>query len=186
MHITFKSILRHAYKFFYTLFVCRIFGTLFPRTTLKILGKKVVVSVIRDITERKAAEEKIRESETFNREVVTHAREGIIAYDRQLRITLWNLAMEELTGIPAQEVMGKDAIKLFPFHEKTGVAGLLRQALTGKSGESEDFEFRIPSTGRHGWARGLYSPLYNFRGEIMGVIGIVQNITERKRVEKAL
>ncbi len=130
--------------------------------------------------------EKIRESEEFLRTVITGAKEGIIVYDRELRITFWNRFMEDLTGLAAADVQGKFALELFPFHKKIGNDLLMMQALEGRTGESPDFEFSIPSTGRKGWARSIFSPSHDVRGTITGVIGIVQDMTRRKQAEEAL
>ncbi|MFZ2074044.1 MAG: PAS domain S-box protein [Methanoregula sp.] len=147
----------------------------------------------RDVTARKKAvaalhesEEKIRASEMFLRTVINGAKEGIIVYDRELRITLWNRFMEEMTGLKAAEVQGKKALELFPFHKETGNDHLMMQALEGITAESSDFEFIIPSTGKKGWAKSIFSPNYDIQGTIIGAIGIVRDITVRKKIETAL
>jgi PAS domain S-box-containing protein len=127
-----------------------------------------------------------REAEKFSQDVISYAREGIIVYDHELRIVLWNKFMETLTGITEAEVLGKNAIELFPFHKVTGVADLLEQALAGIPGESTDFPFSIPSTGKRGWVKGIYTPHYDPSGNIIGVIGIVRDITRRIQAEQAL
>ena len=150
-------------------------------------------SVGRDITGQKQAEEalreageKIRESEEFLRTVISGAREGIVVYDRGLRITLWNRFMEDMTGLKAADVLGKYPFEIFPFLKEQGINLLMQQALTGTTTESPDFEFLIHSSGKTGWVKGIYSPNYNAHGAIVGVIGIVRDITARKRVEDAL
>jgi PAS domain S-box-containing protein len=132
------------------------------------------------------SQQEIHEREQFISEVVRGVQEGIVVYDRGLRITLWNRFMEGLTGLPASTVLGKNAIELFPFHKETGVARLLEEALAGSTGESNDFPFLIKSTGRMGWAKGLYSPHYDATGKIIGVIAVVRDITKRKETEDAL
>ena len=107
-------------------------------------------------------------------------------YDRGLRITLWNRFMEEMTGIPAAEVLGKEATGVFPFLKEQGIDLLMTQALSGTTAESSDFEFFIHSTGKKGWVKGIYSPNYDVHGTIAGVIGIVRNITAWKQAEEAL
>jgi PAS domain S-box-containing protein len=131
-------------------------------------------------------EEKIRGSEEFLRRVITGAKEGIIVYDRELKIRLWNRFMEEMTGLQAADVQGKNALELFPFHKETGNDLLMMQALEGITGVSSDFEFVIPATGNKGWAKSIFSPDYDAHGTIIGVIGIVRNITERKHAEEFL
>jgi PAS domain S-box-containing protein len=127
-----------------------------------------------------------REAEKFSRDVISCAREGIVVYDKDLHILLWNKFMEDLTGIPAATLLGKNAIERFPFHKVTGVAGLMEQALSGTSGESQDFPFTVPSTGKSGWVRGIYSPHYDTSGTITGVIGIIRDVTHRWVAEQAL
>ena len=151
------------------------------------------IEAIRDITERKrgedalhVSEEKIRESEEFLQRVITGAHEGIIVYDRDLRITLWNRFMEEMTGMQAAEVRGQKAVEVFPFVREKGVEALMRQALEGSPVESPDFEFFIQSTGKKGWVKGIYSPNYNSHGAIIGVIGVVRDVTKRKELETSL
>ncbi len=141
---------------------------------------------IRVAVTRRTAESQISESEKFLRTVIADAKEGIIVYDRDMRITLWNRFMEELTGLGAPEVIGKNAFELFPFHQQNGIDLLINQALAGTTTESPDFEFNIPSTGHSGWARGVYSPNYDAHGKIIGVIGIVRDVTERKQAVEAL
>ncbi|MGA9622289.1 PAS domain S-box protein, partial [Methanoregula sp.] len=141
---------------------------------------------IRVAVTRRTAESQISESEKFLRTVIADAKEGIIVYDRDMRITLWNRFMEELTGMRASEVIGKNAFELFSFHKQNGIDLLLNQALTGTTMESPDFAFNIPSTGHTGWARGVYSPNFDVHGKIIGVIGIVRDVTERKEAVEAL
>jgi PAS domain S-box-containing protein len=146
-------------------------------------GKEYLIENIQDITERKRVEERIVESQVFNQEVIDGAKQGIVVYDRHLQITLWNRFMEDLTGIPASDVLGKNAIDLFPFHKETGVAQLMDEALVGRTGTSDDFHFIIAQTGKSGWTKGVYSPHYDAHDKIVGVIGIVQDISERKLAE---
>ena len=46
--------------------------------------------------------------------------DGIIAFDREFRYTLWNLAMEKFSGVKREDVLGKNAFELFPNLKETG------------------------------------------------------------------
>ena len=144
------------------------------------------IAIKQDITERKSAEKALRMSEQFNREVIANAQEGVVVYDREFRYQVWNRFMEELTGVPASETLGKVATDLFPHLREQRVDGFMQRALAGEVVQTPDMPFRVPTTGRSGWTSSAYSPHYGVGGEILGVIGIISDITERKRVEAAL
>ncbi|HTY40930.1 MAG TPA: PAS domain S-box protein [Thermoanaerobaculia bacterium] len=141
--------------------------------------------LVEDITERRRAREELEESNRFRDEIISGAGEGIVVYDRTLRRIVWNRYMEDLTGVPADQALGGDAFDLSPEEKGLGEA-LLRRALTGETVSSGDLFITVPSTGRSGWVVGTYGPHRNAAGEIVGVIGIVRSVTERRRNEQAL
>jgi PAS domain S-box-containing protein len=128
----------------------------------------------------------LREADLFSQEVIANAGEGIIVYDRDLRYLLWNPFMENLTGIPADEILGKKAGELFPRLHEPILQDLFQEALEGGRVSSPDVQFHVPRTGRHGWICGTYGPLHNSKGEITGVIGVVRDVTDRRLAEQAL
>jgi PAS domain S-box-containing protein len=140
----------------------------------------------RDITERKRAEDGLRESEQFNREVIANAQEGVTVYDRDFRYQVWNRFMEELTGVPASEALGKRAFDLFPHLREQKVDLLIRRALAGEVVHTPDAPFCVATTGKSGWVSSVYSPHFGASGQIHGVIGTIRDITERKRAEEAI
>jgi len=140
----------------------------------------------RDITGRKQAENELRAAHEFSQEVISGANEGIIVYDQELRYRLWNRFMEQLTGLPAGEVLGRKALDLFPQFQEQGVGHLQQRALKGEIVYSDDIPYHIPRTGKKGWVRETYGPHRGASGEIVGVIGIVRDITERKRAEEEI
>jgi diguanylate cyclase (GGDEF)-like protein/PAS domain S-box-containing protein len=142
--------------------------------------------IIHDVTERKRAEAQLMESEHFTRTIITSVQQGIIVYDRSLRYQLWNRFMEQLTGLGAAEVLGRHALDLFPHLEEHGIDELLDRALRGETVQAPDIPFAVSATGRSGWVSSVYSPHRSRSGEIMGVVGIIHDITERKRAEEQL
>ncbi|PWT92324.1 MAG: hypothetical protein C5B54_03685, partial [Acidobacteria bacterium] len=142
--------------------------------------------VISDITETKHAEQAFRESIHFTEEVISNAGEGIVVYDSELRYVVWNSFMEKLTGKSFEDVVGNRAQDLFPHLEETGTLQLIRKALSGEHTRSQDTFFRVPGTTKTGWVTGSYAPHRDAQGRIIGVIGIVHDITERKQMELAL
>ena len=144
------------------------------------------IAMVEDISERKQAEKALRQSEQFNRQVISNAQEGVIVYDREFRYLVWNRFMEGLSGVPAARVLGKNAFDLFPHLREQNVEPLLRRALAGETVQSHDVPFLVRETSKSGWMSGTYSPHFGPDGEIIGVIGIIRDITERKQAEEAL
>ena len=110
--------------------------------------------------------------------------DGLLAFDRECRYVAWNRAMESITGVSRDEVLGKCAFDVFPFLKETGESKFLLDALAGKNVVTENRPYAIPETGRAGFFEGYYSPLRNERGEVVGGIAIIRDITERKRAEE--
>jgi PAS domain S-box-containing protein len=131
------------------------------------------------------SERKVRAQELLQC-VISDAREGIVAFDRELRYTLWNGFMEDLTGISPKRVLGKRASEMFPLFNVIGADHLIERALTGETAESPDVSFFAPLSSKQVWVRVIYSPLYDSNNEISGVIGIIQDTTARKVMEHSL
>jgi len=145
-----------------------------------------IIAVYEDITQRRRSEKALRESERFNKELISSANEGIVVYDREFRFIVWNRFMEELTGLPAGEVLGMSAFDVFPHSRDQGVEALLERALDGATIASPDLTYYVPQSGKTGWISGTYAPYRDSRGEVVGVIAMVHDITERKLAEEAL
>jgi len=157
-----------------------------------------VIVTIRDITERKRAEEALRESSQFNQQVIDNAREGIIVYDREIRYVVWNPFMEELSGLRAEKVLGKRPRDLLTIYKEEqgklqmdketveNIEASVKRAMAGETFSYLDIPFLIRQTGMMGWTSVRYGPFRNAQGEIVGVIATVRDVTEQKRLEEQL
>ena len=164
----------------------RVFPVEVTANYLEFAGKEYSFAFARDITEHKRAEAALRGSEQFIREVVASAQEGIVVYDREFRYQVWNPFMEELTGTPASDVLGKVAFDVFPYLREHNAGGLRERALAGEVVQTPDTPFRVPATGRSGLVSSVFSPHYGASGEILGVIGAIRDVTERHQTEEKL
>ena len=131
-------------------------------------------------------EQKIVELNQFNKQIIESAHEGIIVYDKKLNYLTWNPFLERITGFSAVDVIGKNALELFPFFQKSGEAENIRWAIEEKKITENEFEFNIPSTGKFGWVNQTTGPLFNFEGQVIGAIATVHDITNRKKAEEDL
>ncbi len=144
------------------------------------------VTAIMDITQRKLAEDALKELNEFKKQVINSAQEGIVVYGRDLKYTVWNPYMENLTGLTASEVLGKHPMDFFPFLKASHVMDTINKALNGEICAPVEFPFSVPSTGKTGWVSETTGPLRDAQGKIIGAISTVRNITENKRTEEAL
>src|SRR5688500_6638379 len=118
--------------------------------------------------------------------LVNSSFDGILAFDHDCRYTIWNPGMERISGLPATDVLGKVAFEVFPFLKETGEDHCSWEALAGRTAIGSDRPVVIPQTGQEGFFEARYSPLCSPSGEVIGVLGIIRDITERSRAEKAL
>jgi len=139
-----------------------------------------------DITEHKLTEKVLRSSGAFLRTIISSVNEGIIVFDRELRYQLWNEFMEVLTGIPARQVLGRSAIDFLPHEEVEEVLTMLRKALQGRTVRSGEMLYWVPTTGKKGWVRAVYSPRTEGSGGVLGVVATYFDISERKQTMQRL
>jgi PAS domain S-box-containing protein len=139
-----------------------------------------------EVRARRQTDGALREAHQFNEQVIHSAREGIIVYDLDLRYQVWNPFMEQLSGMPAREVVGKRPLEVFPFLREAGIPERLNRVLAGEAVGSIDFPYSVPNAGTSGWTTDTSAPFRNAEGEIIGVITTVSDITDRKRTEDAL
>jgi PAS domain S-box-containing protein len=125
------------------------------------------------------------QSDPFLIQLLDASVEGILAFDRDCRYIFWNQAMERIAGLSRKDVLGKVAFDVFPFLKETGEDKCFYAALAGENSTSENRPYIVPETGRQGFFRGHYSPLFDQHQEISGGIAVVLDITERKRAEAA-
>lgn len=150
-------------------------------------GKTTGIQVItRDITERKRAEEELRESEEKYRNMVELAPDGIATVNLKGVITSCNTAFSHLTGFSKDELVGKHFTKLPTLRVKDlpVYVKLFSSIIRGKISGPVEFTWRHKDGSlRLGEA---HLSLMKKRGNIVGVQGIARDITERKKAEEML
>jgi PAS domain S-box-containing protein len=147
--------------------------------------KKSIASIV-DITDRKHAEEELRETHDYCENLFNYANAPIIVWDPSFRITRFNHAFEHLTGRRASEVVSKPLEILFPEDECEEAMTLIRRATTGERWETVE----IPILHTDGTVRIVLwnsATLYAKDGTTpIATIAQGQDITERKQAEEEL
>lgn len=142
------------------------------------------IAVKEDITELVLTERKQKESEEKLRILIESSHDGILAYDRDIRYTLWNKAMEQLSGMKREEVLGKSPFDLFLFINKIDEGEAFRMAVKGEAKINAAMPYIIPQTGRRGYFESAHFPLYDINGAITGGMAIIRDVTVSIRLEE--
>jgi len=145
-----------------------------------------IIATMTDVTDRRSMEAALENAHQLNREILDSVQEGIVVHGRDMRYEMWNPFMERMTGLSSREVLGKHPLKMFPFLRESGAYKLIEEALRGKVSRAPDLPYSIPQTGKRGWCDGDFVPLRDDKGQIVGAIVTVRNVTERKRREEEL
>ncbi len=160
-----------------------------------------ILAAARDITERKQMEEALRKSEKMLSQILQGSSVPTFVIDNRHTITHWNKACENLTGVPASEVIGtKKQWSAFYSVERPIMADLIQEeqaeeeiaryyggmyqksALLGGACEAEGF---FPNLGERGkWLFFTAAPLRDHQGKVIGAIETLQDVTERKQAEE--
>ena len=146
-------------------------------------GREILCCVARDITERKRAEEKLRESEERNRAVVEQSVEGIYVFDpHEGRILESNRAFEELTGYTSDEML-ELTVHDFIAHEPEDIDQQIRRSLKNRRRHKGERKYRRKD-GKLLDVEVSAAVIPYFDGE--AICCVVHDVTERKAAEEAL
>jgi PAS domain S-box-containing protein len=158
------------------------------------------IETIRDITDRKRAEQEIIRSRRSLADILSFLPDATFVIDLEGKVTAWNSAMEMLTSVPADDILGKGNYEYaLPFYKQR--RPMLADLIFMPDAEIEKkyntverigadtlvVDVFIPDFrpgGAYLWAKA--SPLYNSQGEITGAIETIRDITERREMEGRL
>jgi PAS domain S-box-containing protein len=148
---------------------------------VEVAGQKLFTVILRDVTERKQAEE-ARERLAA---VVDSSDDAIMSTNLDGTIAAWNRGAEKAFGYSPAEIVGKPLRMLLPperFHE---VADLLPRVWSGES--LKHFEtVRVRKDGTNIDVSVTISPIRDGGGAVIGASAVARDISERKRAEQAL
>ncbi len=135
--------------------------------------------------ENRQANDSLREALDYAQTLIKSSPDGILAVDRDLRITEWNLLMEQMCGKPREHAIGR-ILSDIPFMRETGEAARIRAGLDGNAIERKEIAYPVPGTDKESFFESVMAPLRSHAGEIQGAVLRVRDITERKHAEEQL
>jgi len=157
------------------------------------------IETIRDITDRRRAAEDMARISRQMAEIIDFLPDATLVIDIEEKVIAWNRAMETLTGVPAEEMLGKGRYEYaVPFYgvQKPILANLIfmadaeikeRYDTVERIGDNLVVDIFVPGFRPGGavlWAKA--SPLYDQDGNVVAAIETIRDITDRKRAEQEI
>jgi formate hydrogenlyase transcriptional activator len=149
-------------------------------------GEFLVTAAIRDISERKAAQEALRLSEERFRLLVNEVKDyAIFMVDPEGKVRSWNEGARRILGYESREMIGEHFSRFYG--QEDVEQGIPEQCLrlTLTEGRLEFEGWRIRKDGSRFWAGAVTTALHGRDGGLIGCTQVMQDITERKRAKEA-
>jgi PAS domain S-box-containing protein len=154
----------------------------------------------KEIAERKRMEEELRAAHQKLLDIIEFLPDATFVIDKDKKVTAWNRAMEEMTGVPQKEIIGKgDYAYSVPLYGKKQAVLIdliasndqetrNRYDYVEKRGNTLYAEAFVPSVfeGKGAFLLVTASPLFDNEGNVVGAIESIRDITARKRAEEEL
>ena len=144
--------------------------------------KPVIQCNIREITQRKQAEDSLRKSERLNRGLVDHLPHRILVKDRNSVILFCNANYASDLGLAPDAIIGKDAYAFYPPEMAARYHADDREVMTSGMMKELEEPYQL-GTEEERWVHTVKVPYRDEQKQIIGVLVIFEDITERRRLE---
>ncbi|WP_128694256.1 hybrid sensor histidine kinase/response regulator [Methanoculleus taiwanensis] len=155
-------------------------------------NQPALLGILRDVSERKRAEEAIRESEAKYRLLADHVHDVIWTADMDMRLTYVSPSVTALRGMTPEETLREslsDALtpasyRTIMLMREKGI-NEMRKSGTIQKYQTMELEF-FRKDGSTVWTETIISPIFDDDKKPSGVVGVMRDITERKKAEDLL
>ena len=146
------------------------------------------VQLRQEINERERAEEELNETNKFLKNILDSSSSiSIISSDTESNVLFWNKGAENLLGYKAEEMVGREKMdKLYSEDQKESLIEKARSSVLKDKNQVRCEVREITKSGREIWVDLTLTPRFNDEGQVVGILGIGEDITERKKAEKKI
>jgi|GEM_PF-3249143 len=146
------------------------------------------VQLRQEINERERAEEELNETNKFLKNILDSSSSiSIISTDTESNVLFWNKGAENLLGYKAEETVGREKMdKLYSEDQKESLIEKARSSVLKDKKQVRCEVREITKSGREIWVDLTLTPRFNDEGQVVGILGIGEDITERKKAEKKI
>jgi len=150
-----------------------------------VLSFLVSLSILMTGREKRRATRILQEREQQKRAILNNIPDLAWLKDEKGRFIAVNQAFGKACGISPEELVGKTDFDVWP--EELAAAYLLDEQVVMQTGVGKQSdEPRVYCDGRTVWTEAVRTPVYNGRGDVIGLTGIARDITDRRRMQKSL
>ncbi len=143
-----------------------------------------IIAIVRDITERKRANEALKKSEGRFRDVIERSLDGYYSMGLDGKFTYINAAVEKMSGLRSDEIVGTNGMRYLVKEYRKKARDMFQDVKSGKNISWHEFVFQKRNGERY-WV-GFNSRRVMDHGIVVGIEGFLKDITLQKQAEEAL
>jgi PAS domain S-box-containing protein len=158
----------------------------FTGKRIELDGQFYLIGMGLDVSERRRAEEALRESEERYRAVVEHQTEFIVRWRPEGKRTFVNEAYRNYFGLTPEQALSETFLPLIAEEDRATILEKISRLASGTVRFETDTHRVIKPDGSIGWQEWVDQAIYDETGQIVEFQSVGRDVTERKRTEEAL
>ena len=150
-------------------------------------GRRFIVGMAVDVTERKDAKKIFRDSTARLRLMMDSVEDyAILTLNLEGHIDMWNVGAERMFGYTAEEIIGQPGAILFTPEDRRREAHLKEMETARETGRAADERWHLRKDGSQFYVSGVLSALHNANGAMTGYVKIARDLTQQRQAQEEL